>query len=367
MYTVKVASIDEFRESKDTWNTLVLQMKFPSIFCTWEWIYTWWEHFGNKYELMILFVFRGSELHGILPLASRKVILNNDWSIGRVLTYCGSMELAPDYIDIISSQENALQCITAVYNFLSSEYKKWDMLHFSHMLEDNYFVTWLDTNVSNFDSRRIFVSVAPFISLSGSFNEFSNKLSSNFRKNLNKRRRKLFEQNNFKYISWEQSNITEGLSTLFHLHGKRAQDKNRVSTFNNENLFKFHRDLISRCNNNWVWLRCLGNDKKVIAASYCFVFKDRVFAYQKGFDSEWNHYGVGTLINFETIKEAFDKGYKEFNFLRGNEEHKKNWTQTMRVLLNVSIYNRTLKGLYSKKAVQLKDLIKSTLRKFMKQ
>jgi len=87
MYTVKVASIDEFRESKEAWNELVSKLAFPSIFCTWEWIYTWWEHFGDKYQLLILFIYEGAELKGIFPLALRKSVLKNDWLTGRIFFY----------------------------------------------------------------------------------------------------------------------------------------------------------------------------------------------------------------------------------------------------------------------------------------
>ena len=69
MYKVKVATLKEFQESREIWNDFILKMNIPSIFCTWEWIYTWWEHFGKNYELLILFIYHGDRIKGIFPLA----------------------------------------------------------------------------------------------------------------------------------------------------------------------------------------------------------------------------------------------------------------------------------------------------------
>src|SRR3972149_5756027 len=137
MYKVKIATIKEFNECKDIWNKLALSINIPSIFCTWEWIYTWWEHFGEKYEPLILFIYKDTELFGILPLVSRKAIFKNGWLTGGILSYCGSNELYPDHLDIICAKEDAEQCVQAVLNFLSSEYKDWDVLNISLFSEES--------------------------------------------------------------------------------------------------------------------------------------------------------------------------------------------------------------------------------------
>ena len=135
MYKVKAATIKEFQESREAWNRLGLLMSLPSIFCTWEWVYTWWEHFGRNYEPVILFVYKDTGLVGILPLAYQKT--RNGALIGRKLSYCGSMELYPDHLDIICSKEDAEQSLDAVFEFLRSEYKEWDVLNISLFSEES--------------------------------------------------------------------------------------------------------------------------------------------------------------------------------------------------------------------------------------
>ena len=61
------------QELIDAWNGLAGRMKNPSIFSTFEWMSTWWEHFGEKRELRIRAGRRNGELVALAPLAvSRK-------------------------------------------------------------------------------------------------------------------------------------------------------------------------------------------------------------------------------------------------------------------------------------------------------
>jgi CelD/BcsL family acetyltransferase involved in cellulose biosynthesis len=364
MYKVKIATIKEFQESRDAWNKLALAMSFPSIFCTWEWIYTWWEHFGRDYEPVILFVYKDAELVGILPLAYHKTL--NGALFSRKLSYCGSMELYPDHLDIICSKEDAEQCLDAVFEFLRSEYKEWDMLNISLFSEGSNLFDYLSRKDFYFDSEIKQISVAPYITLSGSFDEFSRTLSGNLRKNIRASKRKLLEQYDIKYILCDPLQSHYGLKTLFTLHEQRAKRKNILSTFNVEHIVNFHNSLVQRISKNgWLWLGYLRNEEKVIAASYCFAFGGHIFSYQKGIDTEWERYSSGTIINYETIKEAFSKNYKEFDFLRGNEEHKRQWTKQCRALFSVNIYNKTVYGNISRRINYTKDLLKRNLKKFM--
>lgn len=364
MYKVKLISINEFKESKDAWNKLALSMNFPSIFCTWEWIYTWWEHFGRDYEPVILFVYKDAGLVGILPLAYHKTkngILNS-----RKLIYCGSNELYPDHLDIICAKEDADDCLNAIFEFFSSEYKDWDVLNISLFSEDSSLLHFLNRNILYFASEIRQASVAPYIVLSGSFEEYISRFDKKQRYNLRSRRKKLYEQYGFKYVSSEPLQEQEGLKTLFALHEKRAKRKNIVSSFSGKNIINFHNTLVQRINKNgWLSLRFLRNKNELIAVSYNFIFGGTVFSYQKGLDPAWEHYGPGTVILCELINEAFSNGNIEYNLLHGGEEYKNQWTKSQRQLFTVNIYNKTLRANLAETVSKSKDLLKGNLKKLI--
>jgi hypothetical protein len=364
MYTVKVANVDEFRKSKDIWNALALQMHHPTIFCTWEWIYTWWEHFGNDYNLLVLFVYKDSELKGILPLASQSTIFKDGGVVGRILYYCGSKELYPDHIDVVSSYEDAEPCLEAIFEFLLSEYKEWDVFSLSHVADGNQIMSWLQHNELQYEFEIKQVSTAPFIVMSGSFEEYLKKFDGKRRYNLRRNKTRLQEQYHIQYIHITDS--FEGLKILFDLHEQRAQVKDIESTFKGADIFNFHNSLLKRMEKNgWGWLRFIGNDEKMIAAFYGFSFGKILSYYQMGFDPEWEQYGPGTLILCEVIEEAFSNGYKEFDMLRGSEKYKSMWTKTYRDLININIYNKTIRGYLSKIILHSKESIKRNLKKVL--
>jgi CelD/BcsL family acetyltransferase involved in cellulose biosynthesis len=50
------------------------------------------------------------------------------------------------------------------------------------------------------------------------------------------------------------------------------------------------------------------------------------------------------VMVYEAIQEAFARGYREYNFLRGGEEYKDTWTPHSRALFHCNIYNTTIRG-----------------------
>lgn len=319
-------------------------MHFPSIFCTWEWIYTWWEHFGVSYDPFILFLRDGSELVGILPLARRKTG-TGDWLRGRTLTYCGSDELYPDHLDIICAPESADACLDAVFDFLLKSYKNWGTLRLSALAEDSMIVSRLKGGTSPFRLECRQISVAPFIPLVGSFDDYTRAFDGKRLHNLKKGMRKLYEQHNVRYVAWDHSRQSNELKMIFHIHELRAKKKNIVSTFQGDQLFEFHKDLISRLHQlHAVWIRFLKNEENAIAALYAFSFEGRIFSYQRTFDPDWDRFGPGIIIAYEAIQEGYVKGFKEFNFLRGGEGHKSMWTRQYRALFLCNLYNKSIQG-----------------------
>jgi hypothetical protein len=362
MYTVKIANLDEFVKSKDAWNNLASSIPVPSIFCTWEWIYTWWEHFGAMYKPLILFIYKNSDLTGILPLASYRAFFNRECVAGRILTYCGSRELYPDHLDIIATPENAEPCLDAVRFFLLTDYKNWDICDLKLLAEGSNLISWFDkvrqTDNFQLEMRKKEASFARFILLKGNFEDYINTFDTRQRYNLRSRRKKI-EQLGFTYTSCDPLQEPKGLDTLFEIHALRSKKKKIQSTFIDAEISKFHKSLAKRINNQgWVSLRFLKNDKQIMAASYNFIYQGRVFSYQKGMDPHWERYGPGKAIVYEAIREAFQNGNQEYNFLQGNEEYKSGWTEKKRILFTVKIFNNTLGGSVSKGLLNFKDVIK---------
>jgi hypothetical protein len=369
MYTVKIASIEEFRESKYLWNDLVLQMKFPCIFCTWEWIYTWWEHFGKAYDLFIMFVYEESSLKGILPLAAQRMVLRNGYMTGSVLSYCGARELYPDHLDIICSEEDANFSLTAILYFLKTHTHEWDLMYIPYVSEESKLLSFFGEGNLAFTSNIKNISVAPYVNISGCFEDYIKSLKKKHKENLRNRIKKLYSEHIIKYESCDPSQYSDGLNTLFDLHKRRASKKKIKSSLDNSKIMEFHHVLLDRISRNgWVSISFLKKEDQVIAASYNYNFGKTVFSYQKGIDPSWEKVGPGSVLLYELIKDAFSRNDKEYNFLQGSEDYKYQWTNEARQLFQLTVYNKTISGIISKAAFDVKSAIKKYLKnKYVKQ
>jgi hypothetical protein len=359
MYKARIATIDEFRNSRDAWDKLALSMRYPVVFCTWEWIYTWWENFSEKKTLVIIFIYDETELKGILPLFAYKALFKGGWLTGRILSYCGATDVYPDHLDIICAGHDIEECMTAINRFLSMEYCAWDAIHVPLITEDSALAAWMRTGKSFFRVSLNQTSAAPYIPMAGDFERFIGGLDRKMRYNVRSRRKKLHEQHRFGYVKCAPYEEKEGLSILFNLHEMRANKKSIVSTFKGGHIRAFHDCLIDRiCGNGWVSISLLRNETETIAASYNFVFGNRVFSYQKGSHPDWGQFGPGNIMLYGCINDAFSQGLEEYNLLHGNEAYKYDWTPHARPLLTAYIFNSTIGGWLSHSGLYIKQWLK---------
>src|SRR5881396_2299089 len=79
-----------------------------------------------------------------------------------------------------------------------------------------------------------------------------------------------------------------------------------------------------------LWLTTLDLDGKPAAAWYGFASGDTVYFYQGGRDPRWERESVGLVLMGIMIQRAIERGYRAFNFLRGDDGYKRQWTASRR-------------------------------------
>lgn len=360
MYDVKIATEDEFRRSRDEWNRLVGAMTMPTVFCSWEWIYSWWEEFkGSGREPFILFIRRREELKGVMPLFSYRSLFGKKWMAGKILSYCGSGDLFPDQLDVICDPADAQECLGAVFGFLTHECDGWDLFELPLMTADCSLARWLQADSVGRRGLRAELAktgVAPFIRLDGLvFDDFLAGLDGKQRYNLRARRKKL-QQSGARYEACHDETCC--LSELLALHASRADRKKMESTFAGERIHRFHEAFIRRCQgSDRVWFRSLRIEGRPIAVFYGFSVAGRLLFYQTGIDPAWERFGPGMTLIYEVLQEAFSRGFKEFDFLRGNEPYKYAWTRTERGLHSGVVFNDTALASLSRSVLRSKRLL----------
>lgn len=343
-----------FQRSRTVWNALVDRMQYPTMFSTWEWVSEWFSHFGNNVQPFILFVRRGHETVAILPLYLRYNRLGRDGRTGRILEYCGARELYPDPLDIIASPADAAAGMDAVLSFLACHATAWDVLHLQFATVEGALGRYLEAR----GTHRTQSSVAPFVRVTGTYDDYVGSLSANERSNVRRRRRKLMEGQGFEYTNFAENDRREVLDRLFDLHARRAVQKNIRSSFDSPQIRAFHAALLCRVPPERVWLRGFRRDGEILAVFYGFSLGGRLSYYQLGFDPDFEGVSLGSALLQETIRESFASGLTEYNFLQGDESFKFRWAREARTLHAFDIFNTSWRGQLSRALILAKEWLR---------
>jgi GNAT superfamily N-acetyltransferase len=116
------------------------------------------------------------------------------------------------------------------------------------------------------------------------------------------------------------------MRVLFELHQKRWREKGSKGAFTDSWVKDFYLDITKQFyDQDWLQLRVLKVNDDPISSYYNFKYNKRIYYYQSGSDPNWSKYSVGDLLLADCIKSAIQKGYIEFDFMRGAEDYKKRW------------------------------------------
>jgi CelD/BcsL family acetyltransferase involved in cellulose biosynthesis len=281
----------------------MLAERTRNVFATWEWISTWWHHFGRDRELLVTTCRSGPELMAILPLyvwSARPV---------RVLRFLGhgpSDELGP--IDAAADQPSVAGAFRAALAQLD-----WDILLGEQLAAGKRWGTRLN-------ARPVSREGNPVLRFGeGGWEGFLATRSSNFREQVRRRPRRLAREHHVRYRLVDGSrDLQEELDVLFHLHTLRWQGR---SPFLTDALF--HRSFAATAfQRGWLRLWFLEIDGRPAAALYGFRFAGTESYYQAGRDPSWDGYAPGFVLLAHAIRRAAEDGMSEYRLLRGGESYK---------------------------------------------
>ena len=189
------------------------------------------------------------------------------------------------------------------------------------------------------------------------------------RYNLGRRTRKMQDKFHAEFqVLTNKGKIDEAIDELFLLHQSWFALRKKNDSFQGNLREEFHKKLAhSFFEQDILRIFQLKVSNKTIAALYCYEYANQLFYFQAGSDPEWLKYSVGMVIMGHVIHYAHTNGLSRFDFLRGDEDYKFNWTNKSRLLGSVylGISGRGKMFLVKKEAyIQLKKCIKTTLRMF---
>ena len=138
-----------------------------------------------------------------------------------------------------------------------------------------------------------------------------------------------------------EEDIEQAFSILVDLHQQRRQSLGQQGCFSWPGFEAFHRDVAARFfasgRLRLLWLEI---DGQPAAAEYSLLGNQTVYYYQGGIAPALADERPGWLCFAASLRQAIQEGYREFDFLRGDEPYKASWGATPRPLVQWRVVGR---------------------------
>jgi CelD/BcsL family acetyltransferase involved in cellulose biosynthesis len=316
-----------------------------SVFLTADWLGTWLDCFGPEHDVLNLAVRRKGELIGVAPLAATRPARLHDV---RRLVVAGQHPTSGEHLDLVAARgEEAVVAETVVTVLTGALRRRWDVLTIQRILADSPVLPPLMAALDRADCRPRVLSSgsSPYATLPATGDELLSGRSKNFRGQVRQSRNRI----NRLGETVEVRRLDNGLDLdvafdeLVRLHRARWAGE---SSFDTEAKVAFHQALSRRlAMRDRLFLSLLTVDGATIAARYDFVFDDRIWCVQGGWDPEHASARPGMFLTEDVLMWGIERKLREYDFLGGAADYKERWSTGQRKLLTLVASNpSTVRG-----------------------
>ena len=299
-----------FESLGDSWAELLHASATDTIYTTLCWQRLWWEHFHSDQELVLLAIYRDSQMIGIAPLTKN----------GPLVSFIGSMEVC-DYLDFILPEEHCSGGLSAVFDYLDD--LSWSALAL-HSLPGGSPSLPVLREIAESRGYAVAIQqedVCPRVDLPQDWESYLSGLSKKDRHELRRKFRRLERAGVFRDCPGEHgTNLERDLDDFFRLLRLGGHDKVDFMTAEMEAFFRsFMTALIPRGTGKLCFLEV---ENIRAAAIFFFDYNGDRLLYNSGFDPQFSSLSVGLLLKAYSLQDAIGAGKRRYDFLRGNEPYK---------------------------------------------
>ncbi len=321
-----------------------------NIFATWEWISTWWRHFGRDRELRVALA-RATDGRpaAIVPLYI---------STQRPFTLLRFLGHGPgDWQGPIHAPADGSLAASATTQMLS-QMDDWDLLFAEHVRPRQ---SWAAHSEAIVARRAAF----PILRFRGrSWEEFLAQRSRNFRDQARRRERRLARAHELRYRLSDKERLDQDMRLLFALHAARWRREASGALAGRRQGFHldFSRLALDR---GWLRLWVMELDQRPVAVWYGFRYAGVEWYYQAGWDPAFASASVGFVLLTHTVRSAMQDGASAYWFLRGGEEYKARFAEED-AGIETLLLPRSVRGRLAAVGATYLDHIPSTAKEWVK-
>jgi CelD/BcsL family acetyltransferase involved in cellulose biosynthesis len=335
----EINNLDDFELIKDKWNSLLETIQNKNIFLTWDWNFIWFKHYSENRNLSILIFENDKGIQGIIPMVRKKLRFHRiNYTILENMGIPNS-----DYGGIIVP-DNCKEIRDQIFNLFANFIKENKLAFRMDEVPENIKIYKELKSSLAADDIHVFVkrqplSYCPYISLDGSWETYRSNLDKKFRKDIERNSRR-FERD-FGPIHFRKSSSIEELENDFDIfinlqiikrsHKGFEQIKSDEKSF----LYDIAKSFLA---NDWLNLSFLETKDDTIACGLAFEYNNIYYYYLNAFDPKYSSYSLGKIHYFYILKDLFNRGFKELDFMRGDETYKSVWSSSRRINERIIAY-----------------------------
>lgn len=333
-----MTSWDDLVPFQEPWNRLVKRSATSTLFQTYEWHQSWWESFGEDYQLRVLLAEENGKLVGVAPLVLCRRTYNLLPEV--VLSFLGSLNYASDYCDWIVPKERT-DVFEAFLSWLTEQSHEWSMLHLHNVPAHSFWSEriqkwWAEHNipfavVGTIEAPTRLLALEPH-----SDRKIANKKS--LRRHLNYFRR----NGTIEFLHLDSLEEIEGwLEHFFAQHIERRALAGDTSMFVDSKQRAFYRTMIRRLlPTGWLRFSVLLFDKKPLAFHCGFEYNRCFLWYKPTFNVAYAQKSPGEVLIKFLLEDAMERELAEFDFTVGTEAFKYRFSNKVRSNLTMHVYRQ---------------------------
>ncbi len=332
-----------FDALKDEWNGLLKRSRFDTIFLTWEWQTTWWQHLGRSRGPLYILAGRDAgggagpgPLVAIIPL-----YLQEDG--GQVLQVVGCIEVS-DYLDLIIESGREEEIYQDFLKWLAGpDAPQWDSVDLcnqpgvslSHTrLPELALAAGCEVEVFQEDVCPIIALPSPAAGQDGVAAAWEAYLETLDKKERHEIRRKLRRLEReapdaeVRYVDGtgqSAADLNAAVDAFIGLHRNSRSDKHAFMTPEMQAYFRAIAEVLAA--QGWLQLSFLEIGGQAVASYFCFDYGDEsrrdILVYNSGYDPGGvPQLSPGWVLLGRVIEHAIRLGRRNFDFLQGDEDYK---------------------------------------------
>ncbi len=344
MSIYEVQTIDQLRQYRDAWRTLLEQTRCANFFQTLEWLEVYWKHFGAAQDLRVLIIKQGGEITGILPL----VIRREETKVGSLRFATYPMDHWGSHYGPISADPDAT--LAAGIDYMRSCASQWDVLEprwvgaepdecerVEALLED-----------AGFAPVRSDFGATAVIDLHGDWDTYLLSRGSKWRNNAKRWERQLGQLGEVRHIRHRPDSDPEANPGWDHFDDclriaasswQGASTTGTTLTHNSVSAFLQEVHLVAaQC--GCLDMNLLQVDGQAVAFTYNYVFQGNVFSLRSGFDPSCPVKGSGSLLYVKAIEDSFRRGDWQYDLGPRHLECKRKLLTHVKPVYRLSCFKR---------------------------